>query len=135
MNKLWSGSGDVRGDHAVGSRPEGMAGWQGLRVGDIEDRAQVILLERFHERFGVYYGSSSSVDQQRAALHQGELCGSEHSLGFRGEGHDDDDDVGLGQEDAELIDGEDLWCFARGAGEAQDFGSEWCQAGFDGCSN
>ena len=33
------------------------------------------------------------------------------------------------------LDGEDLGSFAGAAGEAQDFDSEWCQAGFDGCSD
>ena len=80
MDKFGGRPGDVRGDHAVGSRPEGMAGWERLRVGDIEDGTQAILLKGIHERVGDHDGASRCVDEESAGFHQGKFCGSELPL-------------------------------------------------------
>jgi len=141
VDELGGGAADVGGDEAIGGGPQGVTGREGLGVGDVEGGADAVLLEGFDKGGGRDDGTTSGVDEEGSAAHEGELGSGDEVAGLSGEGDDDDDDVGLGKELVEAGDradisgeiaGGDGGLGAGAAGYAEDGGVEGFEAGLDG---
>ena len=109
-----------------------MAGRQRLGVGDIDGSANVVLLERMDQGVGIDDGTAGGVDEESAALHEGELGCADEAAGGVGERNDQDHDVRQRKQGVEFGDRADGGRGARAAGDAEDGDAEGCEAGLDG---
>ncbi len=143
VDELRRGSADVRCDEAVGGGPEGVCGWEGFGVGDVEGGAYAVPGEGVEEGAGGDDGAAGGVDEESAGFEEVELGSGDEVAGRFGEGNGDDEDVGLGKEMVEIGDGADRprrlagdgGLGAGGAGDAEEEDAEGCEAGLDGGSD
>jgi hypothetical protein len=90
---------DVRRQHDVVERRQGMARGKGLRGEHVEPRpGDEPRAERLHQRLLVDDASAGDVDQVRRGLHPLQEVAVHHVPGFRRKRHVAHDDVGLAEE-------------------------------------
>ena len=90
--------GGVRGDDAVGARPERMAVRERLGIGDVQaGAADRTVLQGGDQRFGVHVAAAGDVHQPGSLVHGCQLAGADDALGVGGERQGQEDHQGPGQ--------------------------------------
>jgi alanine dehydrogenase len=92
------GVADVRGDDAVGQRPQRVPGGKRFGVGHVErSAADHAVAQRVDEIVGDDVPAAGDVDDPGVRLHQREFLGTEHGLGLRRQREGEHDEIGAGE--------------------------------------